>query len=148
MKYEVSREIEFDAGHRVPNHLSKCASPHGHRYRCRVTFSGPLVPDGDRADAGMVVDFTQLKVWLTELVHDRFDHAFIVQASDLAMRSALALVPAAVVVVVPFPPTAEELAAEIFTTLTNRITGQPRCPVTVVRVELWETPTSLATVSA
>lgn len=141
-EYEVSKEVEFDAGHRVPNHLSKCASPHGHRYRCRVTWAGPLVTDEEAADAGMVVDFGELKRLLTEYVHDRFDHSFIVYSADTRMLEALTGLDFARVVTVPFTPTAENLAAHICATLQVVLPEHVR----LVSVELWETPTSLATV--
>ena len=142
MMFTVSKEVEFDAGHRVPNHLSKCASPHGHRYRCRATWEGELVERADDPEAGMVVDFGELKRLLTLLVHDPYDHAFIVQDTDDTMRAALAHVPHSRVVVVPFPPTAEQLAARIFEDLRGE------CEAQLIRVELWETPTSVATVEA
>ena len=33
----ITRKLEFDAGHRVMNHESKCATCHGHRYVLEVT---------------------------------------------------------------------------------------------------------------
>jgi 6-pyruvoyltetrahydropterin/6-carboxytetrahydropterin synthase len=40
---EVTKIVEWDMGHRVPNHKSKCRNPHGHRYRLEVTIGGPLI---------------------------------------------------------------------------------------------------------
>lgn len=32
-RFSCTRRLEFDAGHRVPLHESKCKNPHGHRGR-------------------------------------------------------------------------------------------------------------------
>lgn len=57
MQASVSKDVQFDAGHRVPSHASKCRNPHGHRYRVVAYCVGDVVEDGGSADDGMVVDF-------------------------------------------------------------------------------------------
>lgn len=153
----VSKEVEFDAGHRVPLHASKCRNPHGHRYRVRATCSGLVVPDDQQsADAGMVVDFGDLKAWLTEHVHDRFDHGFIVWTGDRLMVDAFDDTVDALdavgeapfkVVTVDYVPTAENLARDIFATLDPIIDGGWLGALRLDMIEVWETPTSLATVT-
>ena len=34
----ITRRLEFDAGHRIPNHQSQCRHLHGHRYALEVTL--------------------------------------------------------------------------------------------------------------
>ena len=65
---KISKEIEFDAGHRVPKHDGKCRSPHGHRYRVRVTCKGYVIEDPNSSDNGMLVDFGRLKGIMTEKI--------------------------------------------------------------------------------
>ena len=73
--FSVAREIEFDYGHRVPNHGSKCRSVHGHRGKVEVTVCGPLVLEGAKAvDEGMVMDFSAIEAILKTEIHDKFDH--------------------------------------------------------------------------
>jgi len=139
----ISKEIEFDAGHRVPDHASKCRNPHGHRYRVRATCEGDLVAEPGAADDGMVVDFGLLKTWLTERVHDVLDHGFIVAEYDTVMVDALAVDPGWRVIVVPFPPTAEHLARWCYDQLAPAVAEHWR-GVELTMVELWETPTSKA----
>lgn len=149
----IHREVQFDAGHRVPEHDSKCRNPHGHRYRVVVRVRGPIVEHG--AEAGMVMDFGRLKALLTELVHDRYDHGFVVASSDQAMLTALyagsdmdvaasACAPWRTVVV-PWVPTAENFAQAIFVDVAQRIAEVGR-DVEVVQVDVWETPNCCATV--
>lgn len=146
---QVSKEVQFDAGHRVARHGGKCSSPHGHRYRVVLTVQGPIVDDDDRGDFGMVMDFGAIKEFLTRDIHDVLDHAFIVEASDIVMRQCLENGDDRVreqgdqgwrIVVVPFTPTAEELARHIAALATNALDG-----MVVTRVDVWETPTSVAT---
>lgn len=145
MIFTASKEIEFDAGHRVPNHVSKCANPHGHRYRVQATVQGQLVDKEGASSEGMVMDFGDLKSVLVAEVHDRFDHGFIVWEHDQAMRDALAG-HGWKVLVVPCVPTAENLAALIFADVDTALRNYwgTRCRLT--EVALWETPTSCATV--
>lgn len=144
--YTISKEIQFDAGHRVPLHASKCKNPHGHRYRVIAYLEGELITEGP--ETGMVRDFSYVKQALTEFVHDVFDHGFIVHSGDRQMMKALGVffdpehdewisTVGWKVIVVPYVPTAECLAADIFKRLSLSIP-------TLTRIEVWETPTSMA----
>jgi 6-pyruvoyltetrahydropterin/6-carboxytetrahydropterin synthase len=144
MTYTVSKDIEFDAGHRVPNHKSKCRNPHGHRYRLRVTITGDLVSTPGSSSEGMLADFGDLKTFMTYGVHDVLDHGFIVYEAD---RVALRMFDYAEgenfkLIIVPFIPTAENLAKWCWDQLVTRVES---IGFKMHLVELWETPTSLAT---
>lgn len=135
--YVINKEIEFDAGHRVPLHESKCKNPHGHRYKIRAFIEGELITTGP--ESGMVRDFSIVKQLLTERVHDKYDHGFIVHEDDEAMRFSLAHGNSDwKVIEVPFIPTAECLARSIFYDLRENGLSNLIC------VEVWETPTSCA----
>jgi 6-pyruvoyltetrahydropterin/6-carboxytetrahydropterin synthase len=96
----------------------------------------------------MLIDFSDLKAWLTGLVHDEYDHAFVVDKSDTVMRHALTADPYWNVVVVPFTPTAENWARHIFDTLAPIVEKHWRGNLTLTKIEFWETPTSVAVVEA
>lgn len=134
----ATKAIEFDAGHRVPDHLSKCRSPHGHRYRVVLEVSGPLIESG--AETGMVRDFGVLKDALVRCVHDPFDHAFLVYDADSDMRAALMYGDGWKVAVLPVVPTAEMLASHIAGMLVVELGDD----VVVETVTVWETPTCSA----
>ena len=34
----ITRKLEFDAGHRIPDHTSQCRNLHGHRYTVEITL--------------------------------------------------------------------------------------------------------------
>lgn len=138
----ISKEIEFDAAHRVPYHESKCKHVHGHRYRVVAFCSGPVIPDDEvRPDAGMVVDFGDIKAALTEEIHDVFDHRTIVWIKDDKMRAALLDYFPESVRCIDTIPTAENLAVEFHRRLNARLRGDG---FALLAVEVWETPTSMA----
>lgn len=136
----ISKEVEFDAGHRVPNHASKCRNPHGHRYRVRVTLDGKVVTDDTSPEFGMVADFGFLKDLLMREVHDPFDHSMIVHYEDVELRKALDGHDWKVVHF-PYVPTAENLARFIAERLDYHLTDRP---FELAEVAVWETPTSVA----
>ena len=53
--------MEFDSGHRIPNHKSTCRNLHGHRYAIEVTVTGDIVDQEEVSDFGMVMDFKDAK---------------------------------------------------------------------------------------
>ena len=141
--FTVTKEVEFDAGHRVPLHESKCRNPHGHRFKVAVTVEGPLAEHG--SGTGMVIDFAHIKRVLTTRVHDVYDHGFIVYENDLEMMDFIRSADDNDwnVIVVPWHPTAENLALDIFEDLQDPIECMAD-GVRLVNVQVWETPTSVA----
>lgn len=138
---EITRRIEFDAGHRVPGHVTaggqpgKCASPHGHRYRLEVTVDGEIPADG------MVIDFGIVKQVLMEHVDGRFDHAMIVWEQDRELLDAMGVGDGWKVAVIPHPPTAEFLLAEIASMIEGPLWEHG---VQLVGLRLYETPNAWA----
>lgn len=149
----ISKEIQFDAGHRVPMHNGKCRWPHGHRYRVIVECEGFIINDPKRSDDGMLVDFGALKNLMMEHVHDVLDHKFIVYEGDKQMHDALIEFAIAgtdadwgdAYYLFPYVPTAENIARWCYEELdkhfyTHFIYGDLRLATVIV----WETPTSMA----
>lgn len=138
----VSKCIEFDAAHRVPFHESKCKYLHGHRYRVVVECEGPIIPDDEqRPDAGMVIDFGDIKAAMIERIHDQFDHRTIVWREDKTLEAALVEYFPESLRYVPCIPTAENLAVLFHGYMSKALAGG----AFIVRsVEVHETPTSIA----
>lgn len=129
-------------GHRLMRHLGRCQFPHGHTYAAAVTVEGPL-NDGGGSSHGMVVDFRDLDS-LVKAIIEKWDHAFMLEQDD-PFVDALARFRENVnggtkVVVVPWTPTAENIARCLFDTV--RATGR-HC----VKVRVDEGPRSWAEVT-
>ncbi len=50
----ITRRLEFDAGHRIPDHKSQCRHLHGHRYAIEITLSGSVIDKAGDAANGAV----------------------------------------------------------------------------------------------
>ncbi len=89
----ITRRLEFDAGHRIPDHKSQCRHLHGHRYAIEITLSGDIIrQDGDAAN-GMVMDFSEVKAIAKAHVVDVWDHAFLVYSGDTLIVEFLKTLP-------------------------------------------------------
>ena len=139
---QVTKIIEWDMGHRVPNHKSKCRNPHGHRYRLELTVGGPLINKAGDSSEGMVFDFGDIKKYMMKNVHDVLDHGFMVYHEDRILVDFFEQHPQEGFrfIKVPFIPTAEEIARWCYEQL--RACFPPGIQITNVRI--FETPNSWA----
>lgn len=81
-KVRVSKEFVFEAAHALDNHEGKCKNLHGHSYKLIVTVAGKPIEDDNAPDAGMVIDFTDLKkIVNSEIVH-QWDHALLLKSNS------------------------------------------------------------------
>lgn len=136
----VTRKLEFDAGHRIPDHRSQCRNLHGHRYVLEITLQGEVIHAPDESDNGMVMDFSDIKSIAKTHIVDRWDHAFLVYQGDEAVRTFLETLPEHKTVVLDCIPTAENLATIIFRTLAPQYHGHYNTQLRLTRVRLYETP--------
>jgi len=81
MGYLITRRIEIDAGHRIPQHNSKCRHLHGHRYKIEASLSAAAL-QSKGSQSGMVQDFGVLKDVMKHVIHDVFDHTLILYIDD------------------------------------------------------------------
>ena len=136
----VTCRLEFDAGHRIPDHASQCRHLHGHRYALEVTLSGEIVRKaGDPANC-MVMDFSEVKALAKSHLVDRWDHAFLVYAGDRSVVEFLATLPGHKTVILDCVPTAENLAESAFRILDARYQDSYGNHLRLDRVRLYETP--------
>jgi 6-pyruvoyltetrahydropterin/6-carboxytetrahydropterin synthase len=136
----ITRRLEFDAGHRLPNHQGQCRNVHGHRYAIEITLSGDLMNQQDVPDDGMVLDFGDVKAVAKEHLVDLWDHAFLVHRSDKVMVDFLAAIAGHKTVVLDVVPTAENLASVAFAILKKAYHDHFRHTLSLQRVRLYETP--------
>jgi 6-pyruvoyltetrahydropterin/6-carboxytetrahydropterin synthase len=136
----ITRRLEFDAGHRIPDHASLCRHLHGHRYAIEVTVSGEIVTAAGDAERGMVADFGGLKTLIDRHVVGVWDHAFLAHADDAPLVAFLATLPDHRTVLFDAPPTAEHLAQTALGILTRACAESYGPRVRVEQVRLYETP--------
>ncbi len=69
MKYNLVVKGVFSAAHRLMGSGGKCENMHGHNFRVELTVGG-----NDLGDAGMLIDFSDLKGILSRILKD-LDHS-------------------------------------------------------------------------
>lgn len=138
----VVKQIEWDMGHRVMNHSSKCRNIHGHRYKAEIALEGNLINGDGNSSEGMVIDFGDIKKTAMEHVHDVLDHGFMVWEKDEVLLKFFRENEEFKKVIVPFTPTAENIAKWIFEQLDDKFRDVYKTGLRLKWVKLWETPTT------
>lgn len=159
--FVITREIGIDMGHRVTHHGSKCKNLHGHRYTVQVTAKSTELHDKGEQQ-GMTLDFGFLKEEMMDIIDAVHDHGMTLWINDPLLWLALLAKDdwnpssleahvnawgfAAIqttygkTCVVPFVPTAEELARFWFERLADRIATRSEGLAEISRVKVYETP--------
>jgi len=156
-RHLITREIGIDMGHRVTYHGSKCRNLHGHRYTIHATCSGPLYASGEQE--GMVLDFGFLKEEMMNEIDTPCDHGMCLWIEDPLLRTFLnekdlegakyevkmagyysTTLNIGKAYLVPFVPTAENLAKHWFERLAPKILQRTDNQATLEFVKVWETP--------
>ena len=129
--YSVTKRIKFCYGHRLMDYDGMCQHPHGHNAVAEIEIRA------DTLDArNMVADFGDIKRLVKGWIDRELDHRMILRHDDPLVASLKAL--GEPVFVVDSNPTAERIARLLYDV--SREQGLP-----VVRVTVWETPSSWAT---
>lgn len=151
---QMSRRIEIDMGHRVPDHASKCRNIHGHRYVIEATVGGQLASEGEQN--GMVLDFSFMKDIMLRHIHDPYDHALCLWRDDPLAEffEQLPGRPAIIdhelgfehkTILVPVVPTAENLAHIWLDAMKDDVKKATDGRAYLECVKVWETPNGTAT---
>jgi 6-pyruvoyltetrahydropterin/6-carboxytetrahydropterin synthase len=141
----ITKEIEIDMAHRVPNHKSKCRNLHGHRYKIEVGVDDNLIRTEGNSSEGMVIDYGDLKNIMMEVIDKQFDHNSIFFEQDPIvdiLSGYLEEMQIKKPFYVSFIPTAENLAKYWYRLVKVELL---KVGIKIKHVKVWETPTSTAT---
>jgi 6-pyruvoyltetrahydropterin/6-carboxytetrahydropterin synthase len=141
---EITTRMEFDSGHRIPNHKSSCKNLHGHRYAIEVTLKGDIIDQENKSDYGMVMDFKDAKELIRKTIVEPWDHAFLVYEKDLEVIHFLNSLKGHKTVILDKVPTAENMALIAFNLLKNVFVKTFQNDIVPIRVRLFETPNNWA----
>ena len=136
----ITRRLEFDAGHRIPDHKSQCRHLHGHRYAIEITLAGDIILQTGSPVNGMVMDFADVKAIAKKHVVDVWDHAFLAYRGDTEIVPFLQSLPWHNTVLLDVVPTAENLAFEAFAILDAAYRDTYGNHLRLDQVRLYETP--------
>lgn len=144
----ITRKLEFDAGHRIPDHKSQCRNLHGHRYVLEITLVGNVIEQEGCSDNGMIMDFSDVKSLAKEHLVDVWDHAFLAYAKDKAVLEFLDSIPGHKTVLIDSIPTVENLARTAFEILKAAYNDRYGTGLRLHKVVLHETPNCWAEITA
>jgi 6-pyruvoyltetrahydropterin/6-carboxytetrahydropterin synthase len=131
MPFRVSREIDFCYGHRLLNYDGKCKYLHGHNGRAIITIESASLDE-----RGMVMDFSDIKHFVSTWIDEKLDHRMLLHKSDPAVPLLQKM--GEPLFLMDENPTAENIAKLIYDFTASR--GFP-----IVECQLWETPKCFAT---
>jgi len=76
----ITRKLEFDAGHRIPDHRSQCRNLHGHRYGLTCFFE----VERSGAISTLFGDFDRV---IEPFLKAEYDHAMLINSSDPLLQA-------------------------------------------------------------
>jgi len=115
--YEISVEMDFDAAHALRGYQGKCEKLHGHRFKVVAVVKGSKLNE-----IGLAYDFTLLKKHLGKIMA-KYDHTNLNEVAPFSRIN----------------PSSENIAATVYQKLKKKLTG---APVSLDRIEVWESPQS------
>ncbi|MEL6106987.1 MAG: 6-carboxytetrahydropterin synthase [Planctomycetota bacterium] len=140
MPLTIMRRIKFCAGHRLFGHGGKCENFHGHNYVADFFVEGE-----EQDEVGRIIDFSELKRRVKGWIDEHWDHSFLIHEADENARTALAMVKPCRLFILPYNPTAENMAKYLLEVMCPEVlagTGSRAC-----QVRIWETDESFAEAS-
>ncbi|MCA1583782.1 MAG: 6-carboxytetrahydropterin synthase [Acidobacteria bacterium] len=129
--YSVTKRIDFCYGHRLLDYDGICKHPHGHNATAEIEVRTDLLDSRN-----MVCDFSDIKRIVKGWVDRELDHKMVLRHDDPLVAPLQQL--GEPIFIVDSNPTVERIARLIFDHARQE-------GLAVVRVTVWETPTSWAT---
>jgi 6-pyruvoyltetrahydropterin/6-carboxytetrahydropterin synthase len=76
----LTRQFNFEMAHALWNYDKSCRNVHGHSYSLFVTIIGEPCNDSNDPKNGMVVDFSEIKLWVKKNIIDELDHSLLISS--------------------------------------------------------------------
>jgi 6-pyruvoyltetrahydropterin/6-carboxytetrahydropterin synthase len=136
----VTKQFSFEMAHALWNYDGPCRNIHGHSYQLFVTVFGQPGRDHNSTKLGMVIDFSDLKKIVNQVVVNYFDHSVVI--SSKASQPEIERVEQMFdkYYVVDYQPTCENLVIDMARRISNRLPEH----ISLFSVRLVETATSYA----
>jgi 6-pyruvoyltetrahydropterin/6-carboxytetrahydropterin synthase len=135
----ITKQFHFESAHALWGYDGLCQNIHGHSYMLYVTLIGQPISNPESPKLGMVMDFSELKKIINELIIDEFDHALLLM-KDTPLQQMKQLAACSKIVELDYQPTCENMLSDFAQRI---ITGLPQ-NVRLFSLRLHETATSYA----
>lgn len=120
--YELKVLSSFSSAHALRGYNGKCENIHGHNWQVEIIVASNILNE-----IGLVIDFKLLKKYLGEIM-ETLDHKFI---NDLDFFKKV-------------NPSAENIASYIYEEIEKIIGLNKNNNIKIIRVNVYETPSSMA----
>jgi 6-pyruvoyltetrahydropterin/6-carboxytetrahydropterin synthase len=131
--------LQYAIGHRVFRHEGKCAQLHGHNYVFFLTAEAPKLDS-----VGRVIDFGVLKERFGSWLELHWDHGMVLWREDEEAIAAVRMVSGYKLALLPYNPTAENLARFLLETVGPSVLKDSG--VRLTKVIVYETENCIAEV--
>ncbi|HPG73090.1 MAG TPA: 6-carboxytetrahydropterin synthase [Bacteroidales bacterium] len=74
----VTKKFDFEMAHALYEYDGLCRTVHGHSYKLDVTVIGTPISEKGHKKLGMVIDFSDFKKIVKELIVDVYDHSLVI----------------------------------------------------------------------
>ena len=130
----LTKELTFDAAHRLMDYNGLCKNIHGHTFKLQVSIECFPLKDG------MGIDFNVMKKLIKDWTDDNLDHSIILNEKDHEVIT-FCDNQGFRIATIQGEPTVENLSKIIFNSLSEIFVNQ-HINIIVKKITLWETPTS------
>lgn len=137
MLVKIAKEFRWEMGHRLSYHKDGCQNLHGHSYKMAVELVGT------QNEGGMVLDYGEIKTLITPLI-ESLDHSTMLHQDDQEVVAFMSKQNMKTVLV-PFHPTAENIAIWFLNQLKPQLSAYNNLKNLTIRVH--ETATATAEVT-
>jgi len=147
----ITKVFKWSMSHRLENHNRLCKNVHGHNYKLIVSIkkvdrNQKIIDKAKKTNEGMVCDFTDLKVIVSKVIVEPFDHAFVFNENDSKSRVIAQFLAKKIgqkTLALPFRMTAENMVQWIVEEINNYFLTT-KINLKCVKAELYETDDSSA----
>lgn len=134
MRY-VTRKLEFDSGHRLVGHETKCRNLHGHRYIAEISVGAEALDN-----VGRVLDFGEIKRIVGGWIDSAWDHGMILNSKDVETIALCRSLDSKVYILGGgVEPSVENMITEL-AEIAQRLLDDEETGIIVTHVRLYETP--------
>lgn len=135
---QLTKIFHFEMAHAIHGYPGACKNIHGHSYELHVTVSSVITCKDHLPAPGFIMDFKEIKKWVTAAVIEPFDHKLVLSRAFLLDHPSFATQEN--LVTRESEPSAENLLASIQQALCEKLPDELR----LVRLRLYETNDSYA----
>jgi 6-pyruvoyltetrahydropterin/6-carboxytetrahydropterin synthase len=139
-RIRVTKRFNWEMSHALLDYDGLCRNLHGHSYLMYATVIGEPLDNESHPKYGMVIDFSDFKKLINELIVERFDHSVVLNKKEMIDKLNTAHPMFERLILLDYQPTCELMVADF----ANQIQAILPENLSLHSLRLYETATSYA----